>query len=204
MKIIFFTSNMEISNEWKKKEVFKQIGQSVICYDTASLNNELKNSKGSIVIADYDSVASETNNIISCGLIPEKLIILEKEPSIVTGRMLILRGAKAYGNSRMLNIHFTQMVNTVAEGNIWTYPELTAQLAKKNRGTSLDDESQKLLEERLSEKEREVTYLILKGFTNDAIASSLGITTRTVKAHVSSIFSKLHVNDRVSLILLLK
>jgi len=204
MKIIFFTSNMEISDEWKKKEVSKQIGQSIICYDTAALNGELKNSKGSIVIADYDSVAAETNNIISSGLIPEKLIVLEKEPSIVTGRMLILRGAKAYGNSRMLNIHFTQMVNTVADGNIWTYPELTVQLAKKNSEASLDNESQKLLKERLSEKEREVIYLILKGFTNDAIASSLGITTRTVKAHVSSIFSKLHVNDRVSLILLLK
>jgi DNA-binding NarL/FixJ family response regulator len=32
----------------------------------------------------------------------------------------------------------------------------------------------------------------------------MDITTRTVKAHISAIFSKLHINDRVSLVLLLK
>jgi len=82
--------------------------------------------------------------------------------------------------------------------------ELTASLALKNTQNNLSEESQKLIEERLSEKERAVLTFILQGLTNDAIASSMGITTRTVKAHISSIFGKLHVNDRVSLILLLK
>jgi len=64
--------------------------------------------------------------------------------------------------------------------------------------------AKELIENRLSQKEQEVVYLILEGFVNDAIASRLEITTRTVKAHVSAIFSKLHINDRVSLVLLLK
>jgi len=115
-----------------------------------------------------------------------------------------LRGVKAYGNSRMLNNHFMQMIQTVADENIWTYPELTAFLAKTAKKISLNENSKKLIEDRLSEKEKEVLHLILEGFINDAIASALNITTRTVKAHVSSIFNKLHVNDRVSLILLLK
>ncbi len=205
MKTIFFTSNTATLNEWNKKNIIRENGQSTVCYDAASLKNELKDSKeSSIVIADYDSVASEINSMISSASIPDKLIVLEREPSVVTGRMLILRGTKAYGNSRMLDVHFTQMFKSVANGDIWTYPELTAQLAKKSTETSLDEESKKMLEERLSDKEREVAYLMLTGLTNDAIASSLNITTRTVKAHVSSIFSKLHVSDRVSLILLLK
>lgn len=205
MKTIFFTSNTATLNEWNKKNIIRENGQSTVCYDAASLKNELKDSEeAAIVIADYDSVASEINSMISSASIPDKLIVLEREPSVVTGRMLILRGTKAYGNSRMLDVHFTQMFKSVANGDIWTYPELTAQLAKKSTETSLDEESKKMLEERLSDKEREVAYLMLTGLTNDAIASSLNITTRTVKAHVSSIFSKLHVSDRVSLILLLK
>lgn len=205
MKTIFFTSSTATLNEWNKKNIIRENGQSTVCYDAASLKNELKDSKeSSIVIADYDSVASEINSMISSAYIPDKLIVLEREPSVVTGRMLIFRGTKAYGNSRMLDVHFTQMFKSVANGDIWTYPELTAQLAKKSMETSLDEESKKMLEERLSDKEREVAYLMLTGLTNDAIASSLNITTRTVKAHVSSIFSKLHVSDRVSLILLLK
>lgn len=201
MRTIFFSSNITIIDEWKKREA---IGQNSTCYDINSLTNELKNSAQSVVIADYDSIASDVNTLIASGSIPDKLIVLEKEPSVVSGKILIMRGAKAYGNSRMFNNHFTQMIETVAEGNIWTYPELTALLAKTAKKGPLTEESKKLIEDRLSEKEQAVSYLILEGFTNDAIASSLNITTRTVKAHVSSIFHKLHVNDRVSLILLLK
>lgn len=201
MRTIFFSSNITIIDEWKKRDA---IGQNSTCYDINSLTNELKNSAQSVVIADYDSIASDVNTLIASGSIPDKLIVLEKEPSVVSGKILIMRGAKAYGNSRMFNNHFTQMIETVAKGNIWTYPELTALLAKTARKGPLTEESKKLIEDRLSEKEQAVSYLILEGFTNDAIASSLNITTRTVKAHVSSIFHKLHVNDRVSLILLLK
>ncbi len=201
MKTIFFSSNINIIDEWKKKHT---VEKNTICHDLILLKSEIKNNKHSIVIADYDSVSSDVNSLISSGSIPSKLIVLEKEPSIVTGKMLILRGVKAYGNSRMLNNHFAQMIQTVADENIWTYPELTAFLAKTAKKTSLNENSKKFIEDRLSDKEKEVLHLMLEGFINDAIASSLNITTRTVKAHVSSIFQKLHVNDRVSLILLLK
>jgi DNA-binding NarL/FixJ family response regulator len=201
MKTLFFSSNINIVDEWKRRDAVKE---NSLCFDVEELKSELKKSPQSIVIADYDSIASHINSIISSGSIPQRLIVLEKEPSVVTGRRLILLGAKAYGNSRMLNNHFTQMLNTVTEGNIWTYPELTAQLAKKSKKAPIDEESKKLLENRLSDKEQEVVYLMLEGLTNDAIASLLNITTRTVKAHAGSIFNKLHVNDRVSLVLLLK
>ncbi|MBW6488209.1 LuxR C-terminal-related transcriptional regulator [Sulfurimonas sp.] len=201
MKIIFFSSSINIIDEFKTRDAIKE---NTICYDAEGLKSELKKSPQSIVIADYDSIASDINGMISSGFIPKRLVVLEKEPSVVTGRRLILLGAKAYGNSRMLNNHFTQMLNTVTDGDIWTYPELTAQLVKKSKKPSIDDESKKLIEDRLSDKEQDVVYLMLEGLTNDAIASSLNITTRTVKAHVSSIFNKLHVNDRVSLILLLR
>src|SRR5215831_5270431 len=46
----------------------------------------------------------------------------------------------------------------------------------------------------LTTREREVTSLIAQGLTNRAIASSLGITERTVDAHVEHIFNKLGFN----------
>ena len=118
--------------------------------------------------------------------------------------MLISKGIKAYGNSRMLTHHYTQMINTVANDKIWTYPELTIALTQSQKESSISSDSKELIDNRLTQKEKEVVYLILEGLTNDAIASKLDITPRTVKAHTSSIFSKLHVNDRVSLVLLLK
>ena len=48
----------------------------------------------------------------------------------------------------------------------------------------------------LSAREQQVLDLIAKGKTNDSIAGSLYISTRTVKFHVSSILSKLKVKNR--------
>jgi NarL family two-component system response regulator LiaR len=48
----------------------------------------------------------------------------------------------------------------------------------------------------LSERELEVLRLISDGLSNTAIAEKLVISEKTVKRHVSNIFSKLHVLDR--------
>jgi DNA-binding NarL/FixJ family response regulator len=96
------------------------------------------------------------------------------------------------------------MLDVVQKSNIWTYPELTIALSNKYKSDILNAESIQLLENRLSEKEKDIVFCIFNGLTNEAIAHKKGITTRTVKAHISSIFSKLHVNDRLALVLLLK
>jgi len=201
MPIIFLSSDTNIIEEWKQRH---SIQSSSICEDIDSIVHELENNEDAIFIADYDSVASDINNLISSNTLPENIIVLEREPEITTGKMLISHGAKAYGNSRMLTQHYLQMIQAVIDGKIWTYPALTAKLTETINKASLNNDAKELLERRLSLKEQEVVYLILEGLINDAIASRLGITTRTVKAHISSIFSKLHINDRVSLVLLLK
>lgn len=48
----------------------------------------------------------------------------------------------------------------------------------------------------LSNREKEVLYQITCGKTNKQISAELFITEKTVKTHVSSILSKLHVKDR--------
>lgn len=201
MQIALFSTDILLLDEWKEKIENKK---TLLCHDVHSLMSALANNTNALFIVDYDTVASEINSLIASAALPQNCIILEKAPSVVTGKILLFRGVKAYGNARMHAVHFAQMLQSVADGNLWSYPELTASLALKNTQNNLSEESQKLIEERLSEKERAVLTLILQGLTNDAIASLLDITTRTVKAHISSIFSKLHVNDRVSLILLLK
>jgi len=201
MQIIFFSSDTNIIDEWKQRH---NIRDASTCRDGDSLIDELKDNADAIYIADYDTTAHEINTLISSNTLPNKLIVLEKAPAIATGKMLISHGIKAYGNSRMLTHHYSQMIETILKEDIWTYPELTAALVKIENQSLLSDESIELIENRLSSKEKEVIMLILEGLTNDAIATKIDITVRTVKAHVSSIFSKLHVNDRVSLILLLK
>ncbi|MBU0904665.1 MAG: response regulator transcription factor, partial [Firmicutes bacterium] len=44
--------------------------------------------------------------------------------------------------------------------------------------------------------EQDVLSELTKGKSNREIASSLFVTEKTVKTHISNIFSKLHVQDR--------
>jgi len=202
MQIIYFSSDINMIDEFQTRDIDKRSLKFDDLMILLKWTNKIK--APYILVADYDSVAKDINKLISSNSIPDRLVVLEKVPSITTGRMLISHGIKAYGNSRMLLHHYTQMIQTVSENKVWTYPELTASLIDGTKKSSIPKESKKLLKDKLTKKERKVVYLILKGFINDAIASKLEITTRTVKAHISSIFSKLHVSDRVSLILLLK
>lgn len=50
----------------------------------------------------------------------------------------------------------------------------------------------------LTEREREVLTLLVRGLTNGQIARRLGITERTVKGHLTNAFATLGVNDRTS------
>jgi DNA-binding NarL/FixJ family response regulator len=53
----------------------------------------------------------------------------------------------------------------------------------------------------LSERELEILTLIARGVNNATIAQQLVITPKTVRNHITSIFSKLHVADRANAIL---
>ena len=53
----------------------------------------------------------------------------------------------------------------------------------------------------LSDREREILTLIVQGHTNQAIAARLVLSLKTVRNHVSNIFSKLQVADRAQAIL---
>jgi len=48
----------------------------------------------------------------------------------------------------------------------------------------------------LTDREREVLLLVRDGLANKQIARRLGITERTVKAHLTSVFQRLGVTDR--------
>jgi DNA-binding NarL/FixJ family response regulator len=52
----------------------------------------------------------------------------------------------------------------------------------------------------LTERERQVVGLLAEGHANPVIAVRLGISTKTVRNHVSNIFTKLQVTDRAQAI----
>lgn len=198
MKTALYTTDIDTLTYWQKE----LDSEAVIIESDEELFEECKSNPTMITLADYDTVSAAVNRLMQSDQLPQNLVILERNPNITTGKMLILRGIKAYGNSRMLNLHLSQLLQTVNSGRVWMYPDLMSAMIKEtHRETHLPNQE---LIERLSEKEQEVALLVLEGLTNDGISNRMQITTRTVKAHLSSIFTKLHVTDRLGLVLLLK
>ena len=52
----------------------------------------------------------------------------------------------------------------------------------------------------LTEREMEVSHLVVQGQSNQQIAEALVVSVTTVKAHISSILSKLQVSSRAEAI----
>jgi DNA-binding NarL/FixJ family response regulator len=75
-------------------------------------------------------------------------------------------------------------VRRVARGGTVVDPAVVAPLVGARRGAS-----HPLAE--LTEREREVLGLMAEGRSNQAIADRIFVTTKTVEAHIASIFSKL-------------
>lgn len=87
-------------------------------------------------------------------------------------------------------------VRIVANGNALLAPSVTERIISEFAKISLPDKRKSELGQ-LTEREVEVLGLLAKGSTNAEIANALFISEATVKTHVSNLFSKLDLRDRV-------
>ena len=92
-----------------------------------------------------------------------------------------------------------EAVQVVARGDALLSPDVTRTVIQQfARPTAVSTESQPLhLPVALTERETDVLRLIARGFANAEIAADLYVGEATVKTHVSNLFAKLGVRDRV-------
>jgi NarL family two-component system response regulator LiaR len=88
--------------------------------------------------------------------------------------------------------HVVTAIRDAAAGTASLSPELLTRLTRALRRPPSPDPLQPL-----SPREREVLQLIARGHSNRQIARELAIGEQTVKTHVSSILTKLGLQDRV-------
>jgi DNA-binding NarL/FixJ family response regulator len=93
-------------------------------------------------------------------------------------------------------------VRVVAAGEALLAPRVTKRLLERfatQRPTG-GDKALRLAD--LTEREREILVLIGRGLSNGEIAGELFIAEQTVKTHVSRVFAKLGLRDRVQAVIL--
>lgn len=132
----------------------------------------------------------------------------------VNSRVLILTGLRSSESQRkamragamgiVLKEHAAEVlikaINKVHEGEVWLDRLLIGKVLQEYvEEKQSDPEKEKI--DRLTEREKEVVSLIGEGLKNKQIANRLFISETTVTHHLSSVFSKLEVSDRLELII---
>lgn len=84
----------------------------------------------------------------------------------------------------------------VAAGGVYVPPEALEELAAKSMPRTPRGETMEL-----TERQREVLRLILKGYNNERIATELAIAPNTVKQHAHAIFTVLGVSTRAEAVI---
>jgi DNA-binding NarL/FixJ family response regulator len=103
-------------------------------------------------------------------------------------------GARGYVLKGADQAVLLRAMRAVANGESLFSPEIAARLMQFF--ASLEPTSRPELFPELTEREREILSFIADGQTNAEIAEKLVISLKTVRNHVSNIFSKLQVADR--------
>ncbi len=114
----------------------------------------------------------------------------------------IKAGAKGYVLKDSPPEETLQAVRAAARGEALLHPSLVGRVLSEFGRLSSQKAADNAVFADLTDREREVLTEIGKGKRNKEIAETLFISEKTVKNHISSIFSKLEVNSRAEAALL--
>lgn len=108
------------------------------------------------------------------------------------------RGVLLKGESAKVILKAIEKVNA---GEIWASNAMLTRVfdQRYNNKKTVDPEAEKIADLTLREREIVVTLLTFEGSTNEDIARHLFISTSTLKNHLTTIYSKLDVKNRVQL-----
>lgn len=133
----------------------------------------------------------------------QTLVLLCDEPDEAVVMEALATGVAGCCNTHAAPEVLEQVSLVVSHGGLWIGQAMlqkvvgatTAALTKI--GSAPDQQGNPLAG--LSEREIQVANLVAEGASNKEIANQLAITERTVKAHLTTIFEKLAVRDRLQL-----
>ena len=132
------------------------------------------------------------------------LIFLSDTPNDQEAMNGFARSARGYANSHAGSETLQQIAKVIDQGGLWVGESLMQRLmlGMQQMPPPLPaNPVSKLTTPHLTARELEVAKAIAAGNSNKEVARQLNITERTVKAHVSGLFTKLAVQDRLQLAL---
>ena len=202
MRILLASGNMAVAERWRG------LLASRYSVEQASSINDLNRlaSEGSFdlillhrLLVDLPVFAEIRRSLPSA-----RFFLLSDQPDEEEGLAFLKLGIVGYSNTYISPERFETALRVVEAGGVWLGQKIIRQLMLQTHFKASEADPH-ILEQRLAaltRMERKVTELVARGLTNLEIAAELNITERTVKAHLTAIYEKVHVGNRLSLALL--
>jgi DNA-binding NarL/FixJ family response regulator len=164
-----------------------------------------KPSKSDIVWVHASDVASTASKVsaVVARFAGCRAVVLSNIPNDDEALAALGAGAHGYCNSYADPDVLKEVAEVVTRGGLWVGETLLSRmlggLSKRLVERPGDDGESPLA--RLTDREQEIARRVTRGESNKEIARGLDIAERTVKAHLTVVFEKLGVRDRLQLAL---
>lgn len=130
------------------------------------------------------------------------VVALDLQPDQAVAVAALEAGARGYCHALATPPMLAQVAIVVSHGGLWVGPELMSRMVAASHRLPVVASGPRL--DCLTARELAVAEEVTRGASNKEVARNLGITERTVKAHLAAAFAKLGVRDRLQLALRLQ
>jgi len=212
--LILASTNQERLSSWR--EALNGFVNTLLIKDKIitgrldALRDDVVRIKPPVLLLDFDLLGFDSSH----GIVNLRRLCAETKVIILTGEIseeveweLLKAGIRGCCPNDIKPKLLQQVVMAVHEGELWIRRTLTGRLIEELAQTT----SSKIktyratlgLLNKLTQREYDIAVRVGNGECNKLIAQSCDITERTVKAHLTEIFHKLGVTDRLNLALVL-
>src|SRR5262245_13791935 len=129
-----------------------------------------------------------------------KLVVLTALDDAMSVSKALAAGVKGYILKGVSGTELVAAIKTIQRGLPFVTPELASRLLTDAKGGALLPMREAKLQAALSHREQQILTHVSKGLTNKEIADQLGLTVGTIKHHVTQLFKKMNVRNRLEAI----
>ena len=156
------------------------------------------NGTADIVLVDHDDAPPIRDIRAQYG--DARVLVVTARTDHETSAQLVRDGAHGIVSKARTGEHLVTAIRKVHAGEMWVDRVVATTLIADLQRPGRRNDADRARIATLTPRERDVVNLVGEGLANKAIADRLTISDNTVRHHLTSIFSKLGVTDRLSLV----
>ncbi len=204
-RILIYSDNKTLINFWSSALSLSHQVETIKTIDLAV--------SGDAIIVDIGKLDANKNLFSLFKQHSAKFLLVGSNWSESNQIDALVHGAAGYCGESEAPELLLLAVKSILKGDIWIQRHLVPKVigtliqmksVPANKFEQAPSAESITLLNSLSNRELDVAKMIRTGDSNKSIANTLNISERTVKAHLTSIFKKLNVEDRLNLALFIK